>query len=348
MSFVVMRALVQRPGDVLLVWKQVTWIVVFLSPFIFYESLTRHNPFGMFNYHGFDIAVVRDGRVRASGPLSHPILTGTLGSVVMPAFVGLFLYQKKGRLLMGTACVAATIITIGSGSSGPVLAWLAGAFGWALWPLRRRMRQILLGFVLLLFVLHLIREKPVWHLLLRLSTITGGTGSHRYMLIDAFINNFSEWAIMGTDDTAYWGWGLQDVTNQYIAEGVNGGLVTFVLFLLILRAAFMLLRRARIKFERIQGPQSPWGFIAWGCSVSLAVHCVSFVSVTYFGQFLQFFFFFLATTPALARVKRPKRAKTPGEESTTQAPSRSPQPAPGRADGARIARDRSLCLNFYG
>ena len=68
--------------------------------------------------------------------------------------------------------------------------------------------------VFLAVVIHFIREKPVWHLILRLSVITGGTGYHRYQLIDAFINNFSEWALAGTDGTAHWGWGLQDTTNQ--------------------------------------------------------------------------------------------------------------------------------------
>ena len=143
----------------------------------------------MFNYDGFDIAVVRDGRVRATGPLSHPILTGTFGSVVIPVFVGIFRGQKKERVLMGTACVAATIITVGSGSSGPILAWGVGAFGWRIWRFRGRMRTDPVGRdVVLAVVIHSIREKPVWHLLLRLSTIAGGTGYHRYALIDAFVD----------------------------------------------------------------------------------------------------------------------------------------------------------------
>ena len=325
MSYFVMRALVRTRVDVLLAWKQLAWITLVLSPLILYESMTRHNVFGIFTYEGFDIAVVRDGSVRARGPLSHPILTGTFGSVVIPVFVGIVLGQKKGRALMGTACIAATIITLGSGSSGPVLAWAVGAFGWALWRFRGRMRTILRGVVVVLVVLHFIREKPVWHLLLRLSTITGGTGSHRYALIDAFISNFSEWAIMGTDNAAHWGWGLQDITNQYVAEGVDGGFVTLVLFILVLRAAFALLRLARRAFERFEGPGNPWALLAWGCSVSLVVHCVSFISVTYFGQMLQFFFFFLGMVPAFARYRRPKRVKSSEHPLTVRSPSQHPK-----------------------
>jgi len=315
MSYFVMRALVRTRVDALLVWKQLAWIIIFLSPLLLYENVTRHNVFGMFNYDGFDIAVVRDGRVRATGPLSHPILTGTLGSVVTPAFFGILLGQKKQRRLMAAACIAATIITLSSGSSGPILAWGIGALGWSLWRIRARMPVILWGVVFLLVVIHFIREQPVWHLLLRLSVITGGTGYHRFQLIDAFIHHFSDWAVMGTNDTSHWGWGLQDITNQYVAEGVNGGLLTLIFFILMLRMSFRQLRAARNAFERFEGPRSPWPLFAWGCSVSLAAHCVSFISVTYFGQFLQFFFFFVATIPAFVRYRPPKKAKeTPAPE----------------------------------
>lgn len=329
MSFFVMRALVRTPIDAVKLWKQLAWIIIFLSPLILFENITRHNVFGMFNYEGFDIAVVRNGRVRATGPLSHPILTGTLGAVVIPVFFGMLAGQKKQRRLMVVACVAATTITLSSGSSGPVMAWGIGAFGWSIWAIRKRMPVILWSIVGMLVVIHFIREQPVWHLLLRLSALTGGTGYHRFHLIDAFINNFSEWFVMGTDDTAHWGWGLQDTTNQYVAEGVTGGLLTLILFILLLRACFRQLQSARRAYERLYGPTSALALLTWGCSVSLAAHCVSFVSVTYFGQFLQFFFFFLATIPGLTRFERPKRAKAPARQASSRAPATRPQLAAG-------------------
>ena len=329
MSYFVMRVLVQTPQQVSVVWKQLAWIAIVLSPLILYESITRHNVFGMFNYDGFDIAVVRDGKVRATGPLSHPILTGTFGSVLIPVFIGIFRGQNKQRVLMGAACVAATVITFGSGSSGPIMALLVGAFGWWIWRIRARMPLIMSGLLFLAVVIHFVREKPIWHLLLRLSAITGGTGYHRYHVIDAAVTHFSEWALVGTDGTAHWGWGLQDITNQYVSEGVNGGLVTLVLFILVLRASFRQLRLARNAYERFEGPKSPWALLAWGCSVSLAVHCVSFISVAYFGQMLQFFFFFVATVPAFALIKPPKRVKSSARPLPPRASRQQPQVAPG-------------------
>ena len=159
-------------------------------------------------------------------------------------------------------------------------------------------------------VIHFVREKPIWHLLLRLSSITGGTGQHRYYLVDAFIRRFDEWALFGTSNTAHWGFGLQDTTNRYVAEGVSGGLVTLVLFIAVLRTSFVQLRRARLVFERREGPKSLSALLAWGSSVSLTVHCVSFISVSYFGQMVQFFVFFVATVPAIAQFSRRKRVKS--------------------------------------
>jgi hypothetical protein len=306
-SFFLIRALVRTPDQVLALWRNLAWIVLLLSPFMIYEAVAQHNWFGIFKYGGFDIVDVRNGRVRAKGPFSHPILLGTFGSVAMPVFVGILLGRRKERLLFASACVGATIITVTSGSSGAVLAWGVGALGWGIWRFRKHMRLMLRVAICMAVVIHFVREQPVWHLIGRLTSITGGDGYHRFQLIDAFIRNFTEWALVGTDSTAHWGWGLQDTTNQYVAEGITGGLVTFVLFIVVLRVSFVQLRLARELFERLKGPTSLWALLAWGSSVSLAAHCVSFIGVSYFGQMLQFFVCFVATVPAFARSRRPQR-----------------------------------------
>ena len=238
-------------------------------------------------------------------------LAGTFGAVLVPVFIGCFLGLRKHRKLFGSACIAGTIIAVTSGSSGPVVAEAIGIVGWGVWRFRRYTRPAMLAVVFALVVIHFIREKPVWHLLTRLGSTIGGTGDHRYRLIDAFIRRFWEWAPMGVDDTTNWGWGLVDVTNQYVVEGTGGGVVSLILFVWMLAATFVQLRRTRELFERMDGPKSIWALLAWGSSVSLTAHCASFISVSYFGQFFQFFFVFLATVPALARFKRAKRVKVP-------------------------------------
>jgi hypothetical protein len=324
-AFFLIRVLVRTRGQVLVFWRHLAWIVVVLSPFLLYESVTQHNPFGIFDYTGTEIVAVRDGRARSQGPLSHPILAGTFGSVVMPVFIAIFLGRRNERTLFASASVGATIIMVAAGSSGPVVAWGVGALGWGFWRVRKHMRLMLWGALCMAVVIHFVREKPVWHLVARLSSLTGGTGYHRYLLIDAFVRRFNEWALVGTGNTAHWGWGLQDTTNQYVAEGVRSGLVTLVLFIVVLRVSFVQLRLARNVFERLEGPKSPWALLAWGSSVSLAAHCVSFISVSYFGQMVQFFVFFIATVPAFARFRRPKRVKSPAAPVSASAPT----PIPG-------------------
>jgi hypothetical protein len=289
-----------------------------------YESATQHHVFGICSYAGVDPVDLRDGEARSQGPWSHPILAGTFGSVLMPVFIAILLGRRNERILFASACVGATIITAASGSSGPLIALGIGAFGWAIWPLRARMRLMLWAAVCIAVVIHFVREKPIWHLILRLSSITGGTGDHRYYLIDAFIRRFNEWALVGSSNTAYWGFGMQDVTNQFVAEGVNGGLVTLVLFVVLLRVSFVRLRLSREVSERLEGTKSLWALLAWGSSVSLAAHCTSFISVAYFGQMLPFFFLFVATVPAFASFRRPRRVKSPAPPLSARAPSEGP------------------------
>ena len=52
----------------------------------------------------------------------------------------------------------------------------------------------------------------------------GSTGWHWFYLIDQAIRRVGEWWLIGTRSTGHWGMGLQDVTNQYILEGVWGGM----------------------------------------------------------------------------------------------------------------------------
>jgi hypothetical protein len=296
------RLLVRTREAVFVLTRQFAWIVIALGVVMLYEWVTLYNPFSILG--GISpVPQIRDGRIRCQASFPHPILAGTVGAVLLPIFIGAFRGRKGRRKLFGSAALFATIVVATSGSSGPLIAWLTGLLGWGLWRLRRHTRAMLLTVSGMLVVIHFAREKPVWSLIQKLSLITGGTGYHRYRLIDAFINNFSDWALLGTDNTAYWGWGLQDVTNQYVGEGTSGGLLTLTLFLILLSVCFSRLRLTRSLYEHIRGPKSLWALLAWGFSVSLACHCVSFISVNYFGQMRSFFVFFLAAIPALAKFR---------------------------------------------
>jgi hypothetical protein len=209
-----------------------------------------------------------------------------------------------------------------SASSGPLIAWLAVIVGWGLWRYRRNLRAILWSTVGVLVVLHLIREKPVWHLLARLSSITGGTGYHRFKLIDEFIAHFDEWWLVGGFSTAHWGLAkASDITNQYILEGVRGGLPTLIAFVAVLvmsfRATGRSVRRALVHPQLTPLAGRNAAFLGWGLGVCLAAHSVAFIGVSYFGQLASILYLHLAMIPsfacALSRVQ-PQAAPAPAAQ----------------------------------
>ena len=60
------------------------------------------------------------------------------------------------------------------------------------------------GIVMLLMLLHVVMNNPVWHLLTRIDLVGGSTGWYRYKLIDDFIKNFGQWWMLGTISTFGW------------------------------------------------------------------------------------------------------------------------------------------------
>ncbi len=321
--FFIFRVLLRRREEVFTLVRQLAVITIVLGVFLAYEMATRHNVFHIFG-SAPRLSVIRNAKVRAMGPFSHPIMSGTFGAGLVPLFIAALRGTKKSRKRFGFAIAFAIVIAVASGSTGPLITLMVGLVGWGLWPLRRQMRAILgAGVVMALFV-HVIREKPIWHLIGRLGSVAGGTGWHRYRLIDAFINNFGQWALLGISDTASWGWGLQDTTNYYIRQGTYGGFLTFVMFLVLLGSSFSRLRRIRFATERAEGPKSLWTQLCWGFSVVLAAHCVSFISTSYFGQMEFFLFILFAMIPSLARFRRPAGVPAGPRQSARPVPQASP------------------------
>ena len=180
-----------------------------------------------------------------------------------------------------------------------MIAALFGIGCWGAWHFRIYLTQLCWTAVILAIIVHFIREKPLWHLILRAGEVMGGgTGYHRYYLIDATVNNWNQWVAIGTDNAASWGWGLQDLTNQWVFEAVNGGLITLLAFNFLLFVCFRGLGRTfatiRRTDERTAGEKSRLLFLGWTQGVVLSVFCMSFLSVALFGQMNAFFYIQLA------------------------------------------------------
>jgi hypothetical protein len=274
------RFLVRDVDDIHRIFKMMALFVLPLAAMMLQEWLTGRNVFAVFGgVH--EITQVRDGVMRCQGPFAHPILAGTFGASLLPYFVALWHRDRSQRLLAVLAIVGATVITITSGSSGPILTYAAAVLGLAMWGLRRYMRTIRRGLVLVLVGLHMVMKAPVWFLIARVDVLSGSTGFHRAYLIDRFIATFSQWWFLGMKGTEAFGEQIHDdITNTYVVQGIGGGLLTLILFILIIVLCFRGIGLVQAL------PQQPTFLrrYLWAMGVSLFAHVVTFLSITYFDQ----------------------------------------------------------------
>jgi hypothetical protein len=302
--FFLFRAMARSDSDVGNAIEILCWIALAITPLMVFEAVTGTNLFSILGGVAAQ-AAVRDGSVRAQGSFAHPIMAGTFGATLFPLAIALWRARPHRRLAAAAGIIGSLALTVLSSSSGPLIALMMGGIGWGLWAVRDSMRLVRWGVVALLVVLHVVREKPVWHLIGRLSDLMGGTGWHRYALIDAFIANWRDWILvgLGTRSTGEWGWGLVDVTNQFVAEGVKGGIATLVVFVALVSASFVSISRVMTRADAARAISATRrqrdSTFAWGLGVSMTAHCASWISVSYFGQMWPFFYLHLALIAAL-------------------------------------------------
>jgi hypothetical protein len=132
----------------------------------------------------------------------------------------------------------------------------------------------------------------------------GGSGWYRSYLIDQAINHFNEWWLMGTKNTAAWmPFALEndifgakaDITNQFIGEGVNGGLLTLILFIMVIVYSFRTVGYSLKKYENNSFKEK---ITVWALGAALFAHVMSFFSVAYFDQIIVYWFLLLAAIVA--------------------------------------------------
>jgi hypothetical protein len=182
------------------------------------------------------------------------------------------------------------------------MAYLFAGIALAMWPLRKKMRQIRWGIVLALLSLHVIMKAPIWYLMARVANLIGGTGWHRAYLVDQTIKYFNEWWLVGTNYTAHWlpyhlpsNPNMSDITNQYIVEGVHGGLLTMILFIWILVTGFRSIGQGLRSADDGSHTQK----VIWALGAALFAHAATFMSVSYFDQIIVAWYLLLAMISAV-------------------------------------------------
>ena len=298
-AFLLMRFAIRDEEDIVRVIKVFALLTCIFTVTMIDEKFHNQNIFG---YLGIlpVVPLEREGAIRATAAFAHPILAGVFGVALMPLFWWLWSSGKaKTAGILGFCGSLGMMLT--SASSTPLMAFLAALAAWCAWPFRNRMRSVRWGVVLLLIALHLVMKAPVWMLIARVDLIAGNSGYHRAMLIDQCIRHFSDWWLIGTNAAGTWGWDMWDTSNQFVQEAENGGLVTFVFFVLIIARCFNRIGKAR---TIVEGDRQQERFM-WFLSVALFTNCVCFFGISYFDH-TKFMWFALlaivaaATAPILA------------------------------------------------
>jgi len=278
-AYFIFRYFIRDREDVIRTIKVLSCVTALIAVVMIAEQLTGKNPLAVFGGVS-TYAVVREGRIRAQGPFLHPIIAGTVGATLIPLFIGLWRQGKKNRLAAGIGVVSATLMTITSASSTPMMTYGAGLLALCLWPVRRYMRVFRWGVVLSVITLHLVMKAPVWYLPQRIGDLMGGSGWHRSALLDTFIRRFGEWWLIGTQNNANWGYDMWDAINAYVDAGIEGGLITMLLFSAVLVYAYKKIGAAR----RMAEPSPRNAFLIWSLGAALFAHTVAFFGITYFDQ----------------------------------------------------------------
>lgn len=283
LSYWVFRGLLTSWQETERFFVGLAFLIVPMALEMILENFTHRSLFESFG--GIGELTIREGRPRCQGAFRIGITAGIFGAVLIPVFIALFRFRGRG-LAAAVGLVSALLITYTSNSSGPLMAALCGFVAWIFWPLRASMRKVRWGIVLFLLFLQLTMKVPVWFIFSKLGALTGGDGWHRSYLIDRFIHFFPDWWLLGTKDTSQWmptvlADGNADITDLYVAAGINGGLLALVLLILMLVRCFRYLGLAMRQF-RAQGSDAEVFF--WGLGGALFAHVVTLFSVTYWDQ----------------------------------------------------------------
>jgi hypothetical protein len=304
-TYFLIRCWVRDLDDVIRVVRFLGLMIVPLALSMVVEKYTARNVFFIFGGVP-EITAIREGQLRCQGAFRHPILAGTYAATLFPLFVGLWFQKGRNSMPAIIGCCSSIVATYTASSSGSLLALMSAVVGFALWPIRLQMRMFRWAIVMTIVALSFMMKAPVWYLFAKMSEVAGGTGWYRSFIIDQAVNHFNEWWLVGLAYTAHWAPGGQvtpgnpgnmDIINNYVSEGLAGGIWKLGLFIAMIVVCYKII--GRWIHRRDSMPFSRRIFI-WSLGVCLTAHCISFMSVVYFDQIIVMWFWILAAIALLA------------------------------------------------
>ncbi len=305
------RHLIRDQEDVKAAIKALAIIAAINATEMIYEQYTDHNLFSLIG-SSVSITSIREAHVRAQGAFRHTLLAGSFGGITFPLFASLWVLGKN-RVLAIVGMLSSVVMALCTWSSTPLFV-LCGAIGGILmWPLRHNMRRVRWGILLALLVIQLFMRAPVWFLIQRVE-LGGTSGYHRAILVDNFVRHFWDWWLIGTKDMSTWDYETWDTSNEYVAQGEVGGLLTFIFFIATISRGFGKAGRARKAVE--EDKKKEWYY--WLLGVAMFANCLAFFGVSYWDQTQVAWFAFLAIVSAAtfsARRNAKAKPRTSGDSS---------------------------------
>lgn len=302
--YMVARACIRSIDDIRTVAVRSLVVCLPVACIFAVEAATGRNMLSVFG--GIPMMTdVREGKLRCQGAFAHAILAGCYFVALLPLWLACWRPSPGGRWVAPVGLLLTMVVVLACASSTPAAAMIFVLGAFAAYPVWQHLRSVWIATLGVGTVLHFVMTHGIWHLIARIDLVGGSTGYHRYHLIEQALNHLGEWWLVGTLSTRHWGWGLQDVTNQYILEGVRGGvwaMCALVLsIVLALRACGFWLRRLP--------RQSPQHLMVYAIGASVFAQMTIFVAVSYFGQTIMIWYLtvgmgaFLAEAAAVERVR---------------------------------------------
>lgn len=278
------------------------------------ELKTGRNFFSIFGGVSPEV-MIREGKLRASGPFKHAILAGSVGAACLPLMIGIW---RRNKIFATIGIGASVLMVLASHSSGPLMSMMFGLMAVGLWRFRLHLIYFQILAVLGYFAFQFYSGRPGYYIISRIDLTGGSTGYHRARLIESAFEHFNEWWLIGTNYTRHWmATGVSfsekhtDITNYYIAFGILGGFLSMALIIIIFGKAFLQIA-ATIRQPSISGEDA---FLVWCLGAGLFAHAATSISVSYFDQSMTFVWLNVAIISSLSTlVFAPAREEEPVSE----------------------------------
>ena len=301
-GYLLLRFLIRDKADVRLAVRVLALTALIMAGFMVYEQATGRNAFALLG--GMPPPEMRGAHVRSQGAFESFITAGAFGATLAPLLVWLW-SDARSKVLAVLGMLGAAAMTITCNASTTLIAFAAGFLALAFWPLRNRMRIVRWGLVAALIGLHMVMNGPVWSLIEKIDLTGSSSSYHRYKLVDNFIRHFGDWWLLGYKDYHKWGWDMWDLSNQYVAYGLTGGLLSLALFIGLIAVSFAVLGKARKRAAHDRREQ----WLYWCLGAAMFSHVVAYFGIGYFDQ-MQFAWYALLALIAAAAFA-PQRQSVP-------------------------------------